>query len=177
MDLSIAPGSFVLVGDPSGGGKSTLAYALTGLIPQTIPAEVRGHVSIAGLDPRQRSVAQLATRVGLVFQNPVTQLFNGTVEEEAMNLLGMLQEMAAVILQTIRLRGGKRRPWLGLRLFLVTTVANTLRYGDEVINAAAMRAFDLNGGRPAPLPLRRADLWLLALLAGCTGALLAVGMR
>ena len=95
----------------------------------------------------------------------------------AMNLLGMLQEMAAVTLQTIRLRGGKRRPWLGLRLFLVTTVANTLRYGDEVINAAAMRAFDLNGARPAPLPLRRADLWLLALLAGCTGALLAVGMR
>jgi energy-coupling factor transporter transmembrane protein EcfT len=95
----------------------------------------------------------------------------------AMNLLGMLQEMAAVTLQTIRLRGGKRRPWLGLRLFMVTTVANTLRYGDEVINAAAMRAFDLNGARPAPLPLRRADLWLLALLAGCTGALLAVGMR
>ena len=82
VDLSIAPGSFVLVGGPSGGGKSTLAYALTGLIPQTIPAEVRGHVSIAGLDPRQHSVAQLATRVGLVFQNPVTQLFNGTVEEE-----------------------------------------------------------------------------------------------
>ena len=51
VDLSIAPGSFVLVGGPSGGGKSTLAYALTGLIPQTIPAEVRGHVSIAGLDP------------------------------------------------------------------------------------------------------------------------------
>ena len=46
-----------------------------------------------------------------------------------------------------------------------------------MINAAAMRAFDLNGGQPAPLPLRRADLWLLALLAGCTGALLAVGMR
>lgn len=94
-----------------------------------------------------------------------------------MNLLGMLEEMAAVTLQTIRLRGGKRRPWLRLRLFLVTTVANTLRYGDEVINAAEMRAFDLNGGQPAPLPLRRADLWLLALLAGCTGALLAVGMQ
>ncbi len=95
----------------------------------------------------------------------------------AMNLLGMLREMATVTLQTIRLRGGMRRPWLGLRLFLVTTVANTLRYGDEVVNAAAVRAFDPNGGQPAPLPLRRADLWLLALLAGCTGALLAVGMQ
>lgn len=82
VDLSIAPGSFVLVGGPSGGGKSTLAHALMGLIPQTIPAEVKGHISIAGLDPRRHSVAQLATRVGLVFQNPATQLFNGTVEEE-----------------------------------------------------------------------------------------------
>jgi len=83
VDLSIAPGSFVLIGGPSGGGKSTLAHALMGLIPQTMPAEVRGHVSIAGLDPRRHSVAQLATRMGLVFQNPATQLFNGTVEEEA----------------------------------------------------------------------------------------------
>jgi len=82
VDISIAPGSFVLVGGPSGSGKSTLAHALMGLIPQTVPAEVKGHISIAGLNPRQHSVAQLATRIGLVFQNPATQLFNGTVEEE-----------------------------------------------------------------------------------------------
>ena len=82
IDLSIAPGSFVLIGGPSGGGKSTLAHALMGLIPQAIPAQVQGGISVAGLDPRQHSVAQLATQVGLVFQNPATQLFNGTVEEE-----------------------------------------------------------------------------------------------
>jgi energy-coupling factor transporter ATP-binding protein EcfA2 len=82
VDLSIPPGSFVLIGGPSGGGKSTLAHALMGLIPQTMPAEVKGRVSIAGLDPRRHSVAQLATRVGLVFQNPASQLFNGLVEEE-----------------------------------------------------------------------------------------------
>jgi energy-coupling factor transport system ATP-binding protein len=82
IDLSIAPGSFVLVSGPSGGGKSTLAHALTGLIPQTTPAEIDGSISIAGLDPRQHSATQIATRVGLVFQNPSTQLFSGTVAEE-----------------------------------------------------------------------------------------------
>lgn len=82
VDLSIAAGSFVLIGGPSGGGKSTLVHTLMGLIPQTMPAEVRGRVSIVGLDPRRHSVAQLATRVGLVFQNPASQLFNGMVEEE-----------------------------------------------------------------------------------------------
>ena len=99
VDLSITPGSFVLIGGPSGGGKSTLAHALMGLIPQTMPAEVTGHVSIAGLDPRRHGVAQLATRVGLVFQNPASQLFNGTVEQEVAfgprNLELLPEEIAA----------------------------------------------------------------------------------
>ena len=93
----------------------------------------------------------------------------------AMNLLSTLREMATVTLQTIYLRGGMRRPWMGLRLFLVTTVANTLRYGDEAVNAAAMRAFDPSAGQHRPLPLRPADLWLVALLAGCTGVSLLLG--
>lgn len=91
----------------------------------------------------------------------------------ALNLLGTLQEMATVVLQTLWLRGGTRRPVLALRLFLITTVANLLRYGDEAVNAAAVRAFDPHKRQSVPLPLRQADLWLLLLLAGCTGVLLA----
>lgn len=94
----------------------------------------------------------------------------------AMNLLGTLQEMAAVTLQTIRLRGGTQRPWTALRSFLVTTIANTLRYRDDVVNAAAVRAFNPHRGQSLPLPLRPPDLWLLAVLAGCTGILLVKGM-
>lgn len=92
----------------------------------------------------------------------------------AANLLGTLQEMATVTLQTLWLRGGMRRPRTALRLFLVTTIANTLRYGDEIVNAAAVRAFDPNTRRSAPLPLRRADLWLAAVLAGSSGLLLVL---
>ena len=94
----------------------------------------------------------------------------------ALNLVGTLHEMAAVTWQTIRLRGGLRRPWTALRLFLITTVANTLRYGDEVVNAAMVRAFDPQNGRPAPLPLRQGDLWLSAILAGCSITLLIVNI-
>jgi energy-coupling factor transporter transmembrane protein EcfT len=93
----------------------------------------------------------------------------------AMNLLATLQEMATVTLQTIQLRGGMRRPWMALRLFLITAVANTLRYRDEIVNAAAVRAFDPNKGQPLLLPLRLSDLWLLVVLAGCTGILLTGG--
>jgi len=91
----------------------------------------------------------------------------------AMNLLGTLREMAAMTWQTIWLRGGMRRPLVALRLFLITTIANTLRYGDEAVNAATVRGFDLDVGRPSALPLRRADLWLAVELAGC-GLLLLV---
>jgi len=94
----------------------------------------------------------------------------------AINLLGTVQEMAAVTLQTIRLRGGMQRPWTALQLFLITTVANTLRYRDDIVNAATVRAFDPHKGQPLPLPLRQSDLWLLIVLAGCTGILLTKGM-
>jgi energy-coupling factor transporter transmembrane protein EcfT len=91
----------------------------------------------------------------------------------AMNLMGTLQEMATVTLQTIRLRGGLRRPRTALRLYLITTVANTLRYRDEIVKAAAARAFDPQKNPSMPLPLQRADLWLMIVLVGYTGALLA----
>lgn len=90
----------------------------------------------------------------------------------AMNLLMTLREMATVTFETIRLRGGLRRPVMAVRLFLVTLVTNTLRYGDQIVDAAAVRAFDPNdGGRSLSYPAsrwRRADGQLLA-------ALLALG--
>jgi energy-coupling factor transport system ATP-binding protein len=85
VDLSITAGSFVLIGGRSGSGKSTLARALLGLLNEDdrrSAPRVAGRVSVAGLMPGRHSVAQVATRIGLVFQNPATQLFNGMVEEE-----------------------------------------------------------------------------------------------
>ncbi len=82
VSLHISPGEFVLISGPSGCGKSTLALALAGLIPQAVPARVSGRVTVGGLDTRDAPVPALARRVGIVFQNPATQLFNVTVEEE-----------------------------------------------------------------------------------------------
>jgi energy-coupling factor transport system ATP-binding protein len=85
VDLSIAWGSFVLVGGRSGSGKSTLAEALLGILGDEggrASPDIAGHVSVAGLAPGRDGTAEPATRAGLVFQNPATQLFNGTVEEE-----------------------------------------------------------------------------------------------
>lgn len=142
---------------------------------------------MAGLEMAGRAAAlslAIGLGVGSLSLSDVVALFDqvglrgmGFATALAMNLLDTLRDTATVTLQTIRLRGGMRRPWTALRLFLITTVANTLRYGDEVVGAASLRAFDPRSGPRTRVPLRRADLGVLALMAGCTGVLMAIGIR
>ena len=97
----------------------------------------------------------------------------------AMNLFSTLQDMAMVTFQTIKLRGGLRRPLVALRLFMVTLLSNTMRYGDQVVSAASVRGFDPNGDRYSPAYpegiLRTADVGLFLALAVCGILLLVLG--
>jgi energy-coupling factor transport system ATP-binding protein len=68
VDLTIAHGERVLLLGPSGAGKSTLLAALAGLLPED-SGQAEGTVEIDGLDPRKAR-----ERVGLLFQDPQTQL-------------------------------------------------------------------------------------------------------
>lgn len=85
VSLHVEAGEFVLLTGPSGCGKSTLARCLAGLIPHGAAAEtvrMSGSVRVDGLLTAEHTLPQLAAHVGLVFQNPATQLFCLTVEEE-----------------------------------------------------------------------------------------------
>ena len=82
INLRIREGDFVLITGPSGCGKTTLARCLNGLIPHLIPGELSGQVVVDGLSTAEHPVSRLASKVGMVFQIPETQLFNLTVEEE-----------------------------------------------------------------------------------------------
>jgi len=87
----------------------------------------------------------------------------------ALNLAPVIQNTVESAYHTIRLRGGFRRPFLALRLFIITTVANSLRYGDDVVNAATARAFDPTSRMRAEEALtQRGDRFFIAslLLAG-----------
>lgn len=75
-------GACLLVVGPSGSGKSSLGLALAGLIPRDIPGEVTGALNVAGLDPRTAGPGQVAARVGLVFQDPGSQLVMERVEDD-----------------------------------------------------------------------------------------------
>ncbi len=82
ITFSVRPGEAVLVRGPSGSGKSTLCRALMGLIPHTTPGRMDGTVRIAGMETRDHPVNALASAIGMVFQDPDTQLFSSTVEDE-----------------------------------------------------------------------------------------------
>lgn len=82
VDLSVRSGECVLLAGASGSGKSTLVRCLNRLIPQCVPGEVSGRVLIDGLPIDELSVAALSRRIGMVFQNPRTQLLNVRVEDE-----------------------------------------------------------------------------------------------
>lgn len=77
VDLRIGRGERVAVIGQNGSGKSTLVRHLNGLLRPT-----EGRVLHDGEDIVDRRVAELAARVGIVFQNPDRQIFAGRVRNE-----------------------------------------------------------------------------------------------
>lgn len=80
--LDVRAGETVLITGPSGCGKSTLARCLTGLIPHLYRGKLSGRVVVDGLNTAGVPLWRLAERVGMVFQNPASQMLAATVEKE-----------------------------------------------------------------------------------------------
>ncbi len=72
----------LLVVGPSGSGKSTLALAIAGLIPAQIPADMTGTLELDGKDVRELGPVGVGERVGLVLQDPSSQLVMERVEDD-----------------------------------------------------------------------------------------------
>ncbi|MDW8036253.1 MAG: ABC transporter ATP-binding protein, partial [Candidatus Korarchaeum sp.] len=96
-----------------------LLRMMNGLIPHFYRGEMKGRVLVDGIDTREASVAQLARKVGLVFQNPEHMFFSETVEEEVAfgpKSVGMsedgVSEAVKVSLEEVGLWELRRRsPW------------------------------------------------------------------
>jgi energy-coupling factor transport system ATP-binding protein len=82
VDFQVAQGEMLAVTGLNGCGKSTLCACLNGIIPHSRDGEMTGSVLVNGKNTREYRVASLALEVGLVFQDPDTQLFSPTVEDE-----------------------------------------------------------------------------------------------
>ncbi|MFQ5611890.1 MAG: ABC transporter ATP-binding protein [Anaerolineae bacterium] len=80
--LDVEPGEFIVLTGPAGAGKTTLCYALTGVIPHAIEGEYKGQVKINGQDLNTLRLAEISTLCGFVLQSPEYQLFNLSVKDD-----------------------------------------------------------------------------------------------
>jgi energy-coupling factor transporter ATP-binding protein EcfA2 len=82
IDLQVEPGEFVVIAGRSGSGKSSLLRAGCGLVPHFHGGQIEGELEVAGMDVRSHGPAELAEAVGLVAQEPETQVVSTTVRAE-----------------------------------------------------------------------------------------------
>ena len=82
VSLQVEKGEFVTLLGSNGSGKSTICLLSNGLIPHALPGDLQGKAEIFGFDVKEHSVAEFSTKVGIVFQEPESQLFCMSVEEE-----------------------------------------------------------------------------------------------
>ena len=84
ISFSVLPGEVVGIIGRNGAGKSTLCLALTGLVPSFFGGIRAGKVLIDGTDVLEISKEKLVRKIGLVLQNPFSQISGAkmTVFEE-----------------------------------------------------------------------------------------------
>lgn len=82
INFCLNQGEIVGIRGPSGGGKSTLCYVMKGIIPYMIGGNMTGSVKILEKSMAHRTPQERVALIGMVFQEPHSQLFSSTVEDE-----------------------------------------------------------------------------------------------
>lgn len=82
IDFSLEEGVITAILGLSGCGKSTLCYCMCGIIPHIYEGVIKGDIRILGTSSAEMRLPLISTRAGIVFQDPDTQLFSPTVEDE-----------------------------------------------------------------------------------------------
>jgi energy-coupling factor transporter ATP-binding protein EcfA2 len=77
LELTVAEGEFLAVVGENGGGKTTLAKAVAGLLRPS-----GGSVTLRGRPPADFPARERARAVGYLFQNPDHQIFQAAVRDE-----------------------------------------------------------------------------------------------
>ncbi|HEY59980.1 MAG TPA: ATP-binding cassette domain-containing protein [Anaerolineae bacterium] len=82
INLSIPTGEIVLITGPAGSGKTTLCSCINGLIPHYHEGKLSGKVLVGTYNTKNVQVGGLASLVGMVFQDPESQLVTNSVADE-----------------------------------------------------------------------------------------------
>lgn len=82
ISCEIEEGKFTVVLGRTGAGKTTMMLLLNGIIPQLLEGKLEGKIHVANLDLSKYRVQTITRNVGLVLQDPESQIFGRTVEED-----------------------------------------------------------------------------------------------
>jgi len=82
VNLTVSPGEIILVTGPAGSGKTTLCCCINGLVPHFHEGDLSGDVLVRKYNTKNSRVGGLASLVGMVFQDPESQLVTNSVADE-----------------------------------------------------------------------------------------------
>jgi energy-coupling factor transport system ATP-binding protein len=82
LSFQLKPGEIVAITGPTGSGKTTLAKCLSGFIPRIIEGDFSGSLIIDNKDVSELSVPEIAQIIGLVQQDPESQICTLDVSDE-----------------------------------------------------------------------------------------------
>ncbi|WP_164667883.1 energy-coupling factor ABC transporter ATP-binding protein [Virgibacillus doumboii] len=74
ISFKVEKGEFIGLIGRNTAGKSSLCFALTGLVPHFFKGAYGGKVLIDGMELKKQDIGEIAAKVGLVFENPFSQM-------------------------------------------------------------------------------------------------------
>lgn len=74
ISFEVDKGAFIGLVGRNTAGKSTLCFALSGLVPHFFKGAYGGKVLIDGMEVKQHDVSEMVAKIGHVFENPFSQI-------------------------------------------------------------------------------------------------------